>query len=290
MTLYATLDEAKQMMDAYSSTDDKKLLALIGQVSSRIDRLFSIRNANFFAPVIQTRTNFHLDASRINSYDGTYALNEPIMALTSVGIGTNTLVVGTDVQLWQGDTIPYMTLQLVNACCGGWNRFSCNGCASANRFISVSGIWGYNIAYPNAWVDSLQVIPLAGITNVATSFIVADVDAPNALGLVPALSAGNLIQIDTEWLEVVATNTTSNAVTVRRGVNGSAAAAHVSGAVISTFQVEPAINRACYKQAGLEYATIGVYRQRKTTGQASAEFDPDVLFEFEALLSLFANI
>lgn len=290
-TCYATLAQTKAHMAAELTIDDVILLGLIRQVSNRIDKLFMPRRAApVFAPYIETRNNYRLTGDRVNSYDGTYYFGEPLLALTSVGIGTQSLAVPSVADLWQGGLSPYMTLGLVDNCCGSWYSYlQCSGC-NRNAFVSIAGVWGYNVDYANAWIDTLQDVPVANLTSSQTSFVVSDVDASNALGLTPAISAGNLLQIDTEWLEVTATDTTANTVTVRRGVNGSTAAAHTGGAAIYSFQVEEQIQRATYRQAAFEYAKIGAYDNKAVADLATVDFAPDVLVEFNTLLTLFANM
>jgi hypothetical protein len=291
MTLYATLDYTKQEMEAYNSTDNQKLLNKIRQVSRRIDRMFMPRRrAPVFAPYIETRNTFLMTSDKIDSYLGTFYLGEPLLALTGVGINAETLTVPTTVQLYQGDVSPYLSLQLVNRCCRGWYQYSaCSGCDSL-PFVSITGTWGYNVDWSNAWIDTLQDVPVGGITSSATSFAVTDVDGANDQGYSPAFSVGNLLQIDTEWLEVTGVNTSTNTLTVKRGVNGSTAAAHTAGTAIYTYDVDINIQRAVARQAALEYARQGSYDSAKNTGGASAEFTNDVLAEFSALLSLFANM
>lgn len=289
-TLYATLAETKQYMAAESTIDDTDLLGLIRQVSNRIDRKFMPRRrAPVFAPFIETR-KFSLSGNHVNSYNGTFYIGEPLLALTSVDIGAQSLAVGTVAELWQGDVSPYMTLGLVDCCCGSWYRYlQCAGC-NRNAFVTIAGVWGYNVDYANAWIDTLQDVPVANLTASQTSFVVSDVDAANALGLTPAISAGNLLQIDTEWMEVTATDTTTNTVTVRRGVNGSTAAAHTAGAAITSYQVEEAVKRATYRQAAFQLAKVGAYDNKAVADLASVDFAPDVLAEFNTLLTLFANM
>lgn len=292
MTCYATVAEAKSYMTAEATTDDALLLGIIRQISNRIDRQFYKRPAPLFAPVIETRNQYRLTPYRINSWEGTYRFGEPLLALSSVIAGTTTLTVGTDVELWQGDVSPYMTLALIrDDCCGSWYRYAeCTGCNARNTFITIGGTWGYHTDYSNAWIDTLQDVPVGGITNSATSFTVSDVDGTNSLGLTPAMSAGNLLQIDSEWLEVTATNTSTNTVTVRRGVNGSTAAAHSAGTVIYSYVVEPCIMRAVARQAGLQYAKNGAYDNQTVQDLTAVTFAADVLAEYSALLSLFANM
>lgn len=291
-TLYSTLDECKQYMAAESATDNTILLGLIRQVSSRIDHMFMPLRAGIpvFAPYIQTRNNYRLTGDKVNSYEGTFNFGEPLLALTSVDIGTTALTVPTTVTTWQGGLSPYTTLSLVDSCCGSWYRYAtCSGCNRA-PFITIAGIWGYHSDYANAWIDTLQDVPVANITSSQTSFVVSDVDAANALGLTPAISAGNLLQIDSEWLEVTATDTTTNTVTVRRGVNGSTAAAHTAGTAIYSYAVDEQIKRATYRQAALEYNKIGAYDNVTVQDLTTVTFTADVLAEFSSLLTLFANM
>lgn len=291
ISCYTTLAECKAQMDSFASTDDKKLMALIRQVSQRIDRMFYKRAEPFFLPAIATRNQFQLDGSRVNSAQGTFYIGAPILSLSGVMVGTQTVTPGTQVQLWQGEYGIYDTLQLVNSpCCHSWYSYiNCAGCGRS-PFVTIAGVWGYNTDYANAWLDTGQTVTnVAGMDASQATFTVTNVDADNTIGYAPALSEGNLIQIDSEWLYVAATDTATNIVTVKRGVNGSTAAAHAQGTVVYAYQVEESVRRATYKQAGKEYATIGVYDSQKTTGNASAGFTNDALEEFSDLLTLYAN-
>jgi len=198
MTMYCTLDECKSQMEAQNSTDDAKLVTQIRQVSRRIDTMFAPdSDAPFFAPYIETRDAFMLDSSQINSRLGTYDLKAPILSLSAVTVGTTTLTVPTTVKLFQGDRIRYHTLQLVNRCCNGWYQYgACSGC-EALPFVSVTGTWGYNQRWSNAWVNTLQtILNVGGIDADDTSITVTDPEAANAQGEAPCLSIGNLLQID----------------------------------------------------------------------------------------------
>ena len=292
MTLYATLDYTKQNMLAQESTDDANLITQIREVSQRIDRMFMPkRRAPVFAPYIETRNNYRLTSDRVDSWEGTFRFGEPLLALSGVTAGTTTLTVGTTVQLYQGDLSPYLNLQLLNRCCGGWYQYiRCSGCETL-PFVSITGTWGYNVDYPSSWVNTLQSIQnVAGIDADDTSITVLDPEAANANGYAPCLSVGNLLQIDSEWLEVTAVNTSTNAITVRRGVNGSTAAAHNNGTAIYTFAVEETVKRATARQAAFQLAKFGAYDNQAVSGIGSVDFAPDVLFEFSSLLSLFANM
>lgn len=289
ITPYCSLAEAKAAMKAERvlASADNIVLAAIRQISQRIDRMFYKRAAPFFAPFIETRDNYRVSGSRINSYDGTFYFGDPLLALSAVTVGTQVLTLATDVRLYQGEYGVFDTLQLVDRCCSSWYRYiTCNGCSAA-PYLTIAGTWGYNVDWSNAWLNTLQVTPI--MTNSQTSFVVTDVDAANANGLTPAISAGNLLQIDTEWLYVSATDTTTNTVTVVRGVNGSTAAAHNAASLIYAYQVEEAIKRAVARQVGLQFAKIGAYDNITVQDLSDVTFAYDVLAEFKALLSIYAN-
>lgn len=96
----------------------------------------------------------------------------------------------------------------------------------------VEGEWGYHEDYSSAWFTESTLT--AGIDNVVTTFAIADVSGPDTFGIVPAIKIHNLIRIDSE-LMLVLDRPDDISVVVRRGVNGSTAAAHLINANIEVF-------------------------------------------------------
>jgi hypothetical protein len=291
MTAYATLADVRSEMAAVNTADDSKIMRGLRQVSARIDGMFK-KGPNLFAPSIQTRA-IALDAGSINSVDRTLMMRSPngvalpLLALTGVTSGS-ALVVGTNVQAYPASGAPYYQLQLLGDCWASWYRAYCSGVAGAQN-TSVSGIWGYHEDYATAWldVDTLS----AGITTAtATTLTVVDVDGENPYAEAPRISAGHLIRIDDEWMDVVKTNTATNTVTVRRGVNGSAAAVHGTNAIVSVWQVDESIRRAVTRQVAFQYARRGAYETRRVQEFTAVDFPADVLREFYGLLKQFANM
>jgi hypothetical protein len=285
MTLYATLDDVKGELLANSTVDDAKIMRLLRQVSRRIDTLFR-SNVPLFAPSIQTR-RIALSGLNVNSTDGTLLLNWPLLSLAGLTINSTAFVVGTTVQAYPVSMVPYPQLQLIGDTWYSWYTAYCSD-VRGPQFATVTGVWGYHADYANAWlsVDALAV----DITSSATTLTVADVDGTNPYGDTPRISAGNLLQIDSEWMDVTATNTSTNVVTVRRGVNGSTAASHTTGAAVTVFQVDENIRRATVRQTAFQYARQGMFESRRVTEFTSVDYPKDLLEEVQHLLQYFANL
>lgn len=286
MTLYCTLAEAKTEVKAETTVDDTVVLSLIRQVSRRIDAKFRTRNSQqgsvpVFAPYIQTR-KIPLNARTVNSGMGILYFHQMLLALTTLTAGT-TVLTGTQFELYPPLTPPYQQVRLLEGVGYDWWQYALS--SDILTYVTVTGIWGWNRDYANAWmsVDTLS----AGITSSATSLTVADIDGANAYGLTPRISAGNLLQIDSEWLEVTATDTATNTATVRRGMNGSTAVLHNSGTAVAVWLVDEGINRACVRQVGSEYAKRGAYDVSDISDVANLVFSADLMWEVKQIIQEF---
>lgn len=286
MTLYATLAQAKLQMQANANVGvdqaERRLLELIRVASRRVDALMDpLRRREVFAPHVATRT-LRVSGYEVNTYDGTLRLNEPLLALDGVTLGGSAL---TDVEAWPSGVTPVEYLRLTG-CCDSW--YSAPG-SSGPLTVTVSGTWGLHRDYANAWqaVDTLA----SNISAAVTAFTVADADGADTFGLIPRFSPGNLVRIDDELMEVTDVNTSTNVVTVRRGVNGTTAAAHSSGATVETFVVEEPVRYAVARQAGLMTARYGAYTTVEVTGAGSEiRWPSDLLAELRDVLAEYAYV
>jgi hypothetical protein len=293
MSLYATLADVKGELLAENTTDDKDVMRLIRQFSRRIDTMF-MSNVALFAPFIATR-KVGLGWHNINSGDRSLFLRTlkgvitPLLTLTGAAFGGNSLVVGTTVQAYPDSDSPYFQIQLIGDAWSSWYSAYCSGVWGTQN-ATVTGVWGYNADYANAWLAVDAVTTTAITTTTATTFTVADVDGDNPLGESPRISAGNIIQIGTEWMDVIATNITTNTVTVRRGVNGSTAATHAIADVVSVYLVDENIRRAVTRQVAFLYARKGAFDTVRISDFSTVTFPKDILDEVNNLLGLFANM
>lgn len=287
MTLYSTLAATRAVMGSTATSDTVQnalLLQNLRVVSSRLDSEFASKGRPIFAPYIETRKVL-LTSGMVDSSLNTLTVPAPLLAITSISVGSQALVVGTNVEAWPDPTgTPITTLRLLDDC-ASWYGY----CSSINAplLLTITGVWGIHRDYANAWmaVDTLA----SGITSSATSLTVVDIDGADLYGNTPRISAGNLLKIDSEYIEVTATDTATQIATVRRGVNGSTAGAHLAGAVVSTWQTEDMIARATARQAGLIYGRLGAY----TTVEVSAlggetKYPADLLAEVRAIINQYS--
>lgn len=293
-SLYASLADVRRELNADLTIEDKDVMYLIRQFSSRIDRMFKQRNASFFAPSLETRT-VQLTPDNINSVEGTLTLKTPqngtssLLALTGVLINTTSLTVGTNVNPYPTPIPPYFQIQLIGGCCNTWYTYTwCNGVRGPTA-ANITGIWGYNADYQSAWL-SVDTLAAAITTTTATTFTVADVDGDDPNGESPRISAGNLIQIDSEWMNVISTVVATNTVTVVRGVNGSVAATHLIAAPVSVWQTDLSVRRLVARQVAAIYARKGAFETVRISEIGIVSFPPDLMTEVNDLLLMFANL
>jgi hypothetical protein len=293
MSLYATLDDVKAEMLAENTVDDDKIMRGIRQVSRRIDRLFQSRVA-LFVPYIETR-QIALAGANVSSWNRSLFLRtyqggiSPLLSLTGAAVNSNTLVVGSTVQVYPASGSPYYQIQLLGDAYASWYTYATCSDAWGVQNAAITGVWGYNADYANAWL-AVDTLAAAIITTTATTLTVANVDGDNPYGESPRISAGNVIQIDSEWMDVIATDIITNTVTVIRGVNGSTAATHLISAPVAVYQVDEAIRRAVVRQVAFQYARQGAFDTVRISDFSTVTFPKDILDEVNNLLGLFANM
>lgn len=283
---YTTLAKARTEQKAQLTTDDNYLMASIAIVSARIDEVLQGTTPNkrpYFLPFRETR-EIILTVNNILPMTNALLMNYPILALTSVGIN------GTDItsnaRLYPPTFIPTKQIQLDGTT--SWLNYCTASNAFNTNYASVVGTWGYNSDYANAW-QAVDVITVGGINASVTTFTVADVDGVDLYGVTPRISAGNYILIDSEVMFVSATNTTTNALTVRRGALGTTASAHLVGATVSTYEVESTISRVVNRQVGAMYSRRGAYDSVTVELAGTITYPPDLLPELKNVLTIYAG-
>lgn len=283
MTLYATLADGRAEIKASTTAEDSVILNYLRIVSRRIDSVMFSPRRPFFAPYIESR-NFPLRSEYVNTYERTFRFTEPLLALTGVTVGTDALTLNTDVKAWLPLDTPIYKLILSDSA-KRWYDY-CDSNYDPLRVI-IAGTWGFHRSWADAWMD-VETVQDNPLSSSATTLTVANVDGADAYGRTPAISAGALLKIESEYLEVTATNTAANTCTVRRGVNGSTAAAHVQATTVSVFQVEEDIRQVVARQAAFMYARRGAFTTAEITGVGTMTFPKDLLFELKAVLAGYA--
>lgn len=283
MTLYASLAEVKSELKASSTVDDAKVIENIRQASARIDALLFQRRP-MFAPWIESR-ELLVDGANVNSWLNTIKFDAHLLAASGVTRGTSSLVIGTDVELWPVLQSPASMLRLKSRYSSWYS--DCDNCDGTPLMVTIAGTWGFNRDYANAWL-TVDALAAAITTTTATTFTVADVDGADGYGRTPRISAGNLLRIDSEFMEVVSTNTSTNVITVKRGVNGSTAATHIIASNVEVWQVEEIVKRAVIRQAAFMYARRGAYESSNITDVGVVNFPSDLLGEVRGMVQAYA--
>jgi len=282
-TPYCTLAQAKLELRADTTVADDTLMSRIQAVSARIDGLFSSRSA-YFAPTIETRTII-VRGDLTDSYLNTLRLPAPLLELTGITLNGTSLTPSTDVAAYPSALYPVWELRLKDTG-NTWFTRASNTADYPRPIAAVTGIWGYHENYTTAWA-AVDVASAIASTS-ATTFTVADVDGDDPWGTAPRISRGALLKIDSEFMEVADTATTTNTVTVRRGVNGSTAATHSASAPVSVWQVEPNVNRACIRQAALLMARRGSFEASVFTEVGTnITYPQDLLAELRGALQTY---
>lgn len=277
---YCTLAQAKTELNASNTVDDNKLRRNIETVSRRIDNLLGYPRRPYFAPYIEQR-GFTISNDRVSTLAGTFWLRDPLLAFSAVLRQTTSVT--SLVELYNSGNGVADSLRFTSS---SYSWYPTDN--DLVRKVFVTGTWGWHSDYANAWeaVDALA----AGINASVTSITVADADGADLDGFTPRFSPGNLIQIGSEWMMVNAVNTTTNALTVRRGVNGSTAASHLISAAVSTYHVDDRISRITARQAALLYARIGAFQVETLDGVGVVTYPQDLLMELRATLQDFAYV
>ncbi len=237
MTLYTNRDELRRYLglSATQTGDDDLLWRLLGAASRLIDGYAGRR----FYPQVATRA-YRCPAA------GVLLLDDDLLALDTLTNG-------------DGSTIPAAAYHLHPA--GAQVKSSVILDRTQATFthdgdpvdaVTVAGTWGFHPAWDTAWADSgdsVQDDPLAAD---ATALTVSDADAAGDDGWA-RFATGHLLRIGDEYLHVLAVDSTTDTLTVARGVNGTTAASHAQGAAIAVYQPPADVRQACLRVAAWLY-------------------------------------
>jgi len=284
MSLYSTLYDVRAEIKVPTATltaaEDAYVFDTLRRTSRRFDNLMSA-GKDFFVPVLETR-EIQVDMDRVNSNLNTFSLDTPLLSITGVTLNGVALTVGTDIVGYPSINNPIYRLRLPDWGRQWYPNYFLNSLTSPPT-VTITGLWGFHQDYANAWLlaDSLAAaITTSGIKTLT----VTNVDQSDDYGHSPAISAGNLIRIDDEYMDVTATDTATNIVTVRRGVNGSTATTHSISTSVYVYQVEEAVQRAVTRQTAFMYARRGAYETSQVSAMGQITFPADVLAEVRGVL------
>ena len=291
--MYTNLDLVKNELigtNVYlGATTDQSIIRYIRAVSRRIDTYkFD------FEPVYDVR-RFTPTRQNVNSYDNVLTLKSFLLEpLTITSNGVN-LVYGTDVLNFPNNNeYPIQQLRIANPVSGpihNWYPYqNIANCGRIFESVVITGFWGMREFYnTDGFIASGQTSPV--MTDSQTTIITSGAWGDNAYGATPLFSAGNLIRIDDELMDVTDTDETTKTLTLRRGIRGSTAAAHTVGSTISLWYPEDDIVQAATRQAALLYSRQGAFQQVTISPDGvTVSYPSDLLAELRATIQRFNTV
>jgi hypothetical protein len=234
LNIYATLADARRRLDLSSTQtdDDDLLLALLGAAS----RLIDAATGRHFYPERQTFAYTVDDPALL-------LLRDDLLTLHTLTNGDGSTLSASVYHLHPPE-VPVKSTVILDRTQA---VFTHDG--DPVDAITVEATWGFHPAWAAAWADSGDSVQNNPLSSSATALTVSDADAPELTGYGQRFAVGQLLQIESEYLHVLAVNTSTNTLTVARGVNGTTAASHVQGTAISIYRPPEDIRQVCLRVA-----------------------------------------
>jgi hypothetical protein len=237
MYLLATLHQLRQRLGLSDGDtgDDARLLMALQAASAQIEAAAGRR----FSPRVATIEH---DVHPRHSTE--LLLDDDLLQLDTITNGDGSSINTLDVITVPDSTMDgaISVLRLIGGQAFVWDE-------SPLRAVRVSGIWGWHDRWTRAWRDSADTVQDNPLGATATTITVSDADGVDGHNTAPRFQVGQLLRVEDEYLRVLAVNTTSNVLTVLRGVNGTTAAAHDQATVIEVFQPALEIEMLCLRWA-----------------------------------------
>lgn len=250
MYTIATLDDMRRHLNlsATDTAEDGDLLQRLGAASQLIESLTQRR----YCPRFQTRV-FPLG----HAGQRELILPDDLLELRSLSIGGAALNLA-DIRLLPDDrNAPASVLQIVEGAPVGFGDEN-------PPSVSIEGIWGWHDRWTEAWRASGESLRGAALDAAADAISVSDVAGSSLDGRGPRFQVGQLLRIDNEYLRVTAIDSENNRLSVLRGVQGAAAAAHRPGASIDAYTSALAIRDLTLRFAELMTKSAGPLASEST--------------------------
>jgi hypothetical protein len=243
-----TLDAVRRVLAVKTeNTDDDDLLRRYVRDATALVEQYTGRA---FVPEWRTR---HFDA--VGDHITARALDvRDLLDVTALVNGDGTVIPPSQVVLRPSDRWPKIRIQLR---------------ASAPTFcydgdpldaIQVDGVWGFHEAYDRAWIDTLDSVQDDPLAAGVTSITVQDADGVDERGdsRFPILGC---IRLEDEVAQVMAVDTNTNTLTVRRAQLGTVAAQHDQGTTVQRYTPMADVENACLALA------VWMYRTKDSLGE-----------------------
>lgn len=269
------------MIDNNQQVDEQAILDAIDTVVGNLETDTLV--GRVFVPEIETRYWDAIPMEWNGLIDGqTLHLDDDLISLTSLvntdGDVSTTITVSERTLLPRGDSVTNR-IKLVT---GGavWPI----GAVDPEDAIAITGTWGWHPRPSQRWKDSLDANTGALGAN-GTVVAVTDADGVSWHGFTPRFSEGQLLQIDSEMLQV--RSIVGNNLDVLRGVRGSTEVTHDAGTQINVFNPTEAAERYATRAAMLDYQRRGEFLTKKVEGITEITYPtPQTMPEYINLLKL----
>lgn len=246
MYTIATLHDIRQHLDLAGddTSSDDNLLKALQQASHILESLTNRR----YCPAVESRV-----ASIDTRHPSELMLPDDLLSLTELTNGD-----GSSISLDDVRTVPdhadlsASVLHLING-----EHFTYSD--SPINAVSITGIWGWHDRWTQAWRDSGDTVQDNPLSSDATTLTVTDADGVDIDGFSPRFQVGHLLQIESEYLRVIAIDSATNQLTIQRGVNGTTASSHAQTTAVYIYQPVPAIRDLCVRYGELLFNSIGVF-------------------------------
>jgi hypothetical protein len=224
MYTIATLYQLRQRLGlaASETADDARLLAALQAAAAQIERASDRRFCPRLASIPHT----------VNpKYPTELLLDDDLLELTGLTNGDGSAIFLGDVLALPANG-PISILRLTGGNAFIWDETPLHA-------ITITGLWGWHDRWAEAWRNTSDTVQNNPLTSGATTITVSDADGADAETETPRFQVGHLIRVDSEYIRVLAVNTSTNVLTVQRGVAGTTAASHTQNTPIDSFQPAP---------------------------------------------------
>jgi len=294
--VYTTLDRLKEYLgisDANDGTpltrDDTLLKRFITKASRSFDAFCHGRR---FYPIKETRyydhpggsgyfsgnissgvlvnggyVTTHGDGVTVGTLPGELLLDDDLLQVDTLTTNNgDTTISASDYFLMTGNSYNFPPYERICLKADG-NQTTFEFSGTAQQANAVTGYWGYHERWADAWVDSQDTVQDNPLSSSATSLTVSNADGSDILGITPRFQVFQLLRIESEYLFVTAINTTTNVLTVIRGVNGTTAASHVQNTTIEVYEPMEEIVEA------MDILAAYSYRRKDSSGGVGSSQD-----------------
>ena len=238
---YATLAEYKAFVNsrghsgAADATDDAIIDSLLEQASRYIDG----KTSRWFYPRIETR---NLSIPNYPNVERALDFDADVLEVITFLNGDGSAISASEYLLWPANEYPKFGLRIKQSSNFQWLTDN----SEYENVLDLKAVYGYHSNYTSEAWESVGTLG-AAITDTTT--LAFTMTAGHSLAV------GNIARIDNE-LFIIGTVATNTITPLKRGDNGSTAATHLNGAVVSVWQP-----MADCKNATLEIA-MQAYKRR----------------------------